>query len=64
MRSRGVNLGPTGRRRGRGRGREAEAAAPKSVCVTPYKVLRNPINRLRRNPNLDSTTYTITKTKT
>ena len=60
MRSKGVNLGPTGRRHGRGcgrghrrgrgrgrghrRGREAEAAAPKLVYVTPYKVLRNPIN--------------------
>jgi ribosomal protein L19E len=51
-------LGPTGRRRGRGR--EAEAA-PKLVYATPYKALRNPINRLRRDPNLDSTTYTITK---
>jgi len=62
MRSRGVNLGPTGRRRGRGR--EAEVVAPKLVCATPHKALRNPINRLRRDPNLDSTTYTITKIKT
>jgi len=44
MQSRGVNLGPTGRRRGRGRGREADTAAPKLVCTMPYKVLRNPIN--------------------
>jgi len=44
MRSRGVNLGPTGRRPRRGRGREADAAAPKLVCAMPYKVLRNPIN--------------------
>ena len=74
MRSRGVNLGPTGRRRGRrrsrrrgrgrGRGRKAEAAVPKLGYATPCKVLRNPINRLRRDPHLDSTTYTITKIKT
>jgi len=72
MQSRGVNLGLTGRRRGRGcgrgrgrgcgRGHKAEVAAPKSVCATPYKALRNPINRLRRDSNLDS--YTITKIKT
>ena len=61
MRSRGVNLGRTGRSPGRGRGRgcgrgrEAEAAAPKLVYATPYKILRNPINQLRRDPNLDST---------
>ena len=60
LRSKGVDLGPTGR----GRGREAEVAAPKSVCATPHKALRNPINRLRCDPNLDSTTYTITKIKT
>jgi ribosomal protein L19E len=66
MRSTGVNLGPTRRRRGRGRGQghEAEAAAPKSVYATPHKALHNPINRLRHDPNLDSTTYTITKIKT
>jgi len=68
IQSRGVDLGLTGRRRRRGRGRgcgrEAEVAAPKSVCATPHKALRNPINRLRRDPNLDSTTYTITKIKT
>jgi len=68
MRSKGVNLGPTGRRLGRGRGhgrrRKAEVVAPKLVCATPYKALRNPINQLRRDPNLDSTTYTITKIKT
>ena len=62
------SLGPTGRTlgrgRGRGRGREAEAVAPKLVCATPHKALRNQINRLRRDPNLDSTTYTITKIKT
>ena len=51
MQSRGVNLGPTGRRRGRGRGREAEAAALKLVYATPYKVLRNPINQFRRDPS-------------
>ena len=62
MQSKGVDLGPTGR--GRGRGREAEVAAPKSVCATPHKALRNPIDRLRCDPNLDSTTYTITKIKT
>ena len=28
MRGGGIDLGPTGRRRGRGRGREAEVAAP------------------------------------
>ena len=44
MRGGGINLGPTGRRRGRGRGREAEVAAPKLVCATPYKALQNPIN--------------------
>ena len=68
MRSRGVNLGPTGRLgarvRARAWARAAEVAAPKSVRVMPYKVLRNPINRLRRNLNLDSTTYNITKIKT
>ena len=69
MRSKGVDLGPTGRGRGRGReraragGREAEVAALKSVCATPHKALRNPINRLRCDPNLDSTTYTITKSR-
>ena len=57
MRSRGINLGPT-RRPG-----EAVAAA-KSVCGTPYIALRNLINRLSHDPNLDSTTYTITKIKT
>ena len=57
MRSRGVNLGPTGRARGR-------VAAPKSVCATPHKALRNPINRLSRDPNLDPTPYTITNIKT
>ena len=44
MQSKGVNLGPTGRGRGRGRGRKAEVAAPKLVCATPHKALRNPIN--------------------
>ena len=51
-------------RRRRGRGREAEAAVPKLGYATLYKVLRNLINRLRRDPNLDSTTYTITEIKT
>ena len=60
MQSKGVNLGPTRR----GRGREAEVAAPKLVYAISYKVLRNPINQLRRNLNLDSTTNTITKIKT
>ena len=75
MRSKGVNLSPTGRRPRRrhsrcrhGRkyrpGHKAEAAAPELVYVTPYKVLHNPINQLRRDPNLDSTIYTITKIKT
>ena len=69
MQSRGVNLGSTGRRRRRGCGREgvgreAEVAVPKLVCATPYKVLRNLFNQLRRDPNSDSTTYTITKIKT
>ena len=41
MRSRGVDLGPTGRMRGRGRGREIEVVALKLVCVTPYKILYN-----------------------
>jgi len=58
MRSRGVNLGPTGRVGAK------QVAAPKLVCATPYKALRNPINRLSRDPNLDSTTYTITKIET
>jgi ribosomal protein L19E len=51
MQSRGVNLGPTGRRRGRGRGhgRKAEVAAPKLVYMMPRKVLRNLINKLRRD---------------
>ena len=47
MQSKGVNIGPTGRKRGRGHGglrREAEVAAPKLVCATPYKALHNPIN--------------------
>ena len=48
MRSKGVNLGPTGRKPiGAGVG----AAAPKLVYATPYKVLRNLINYLRRDPN-------------
>ena len=70
MRSRGVNLGPTGRPGARARARAwarvraAEVAAPKSVRAMPHKVLRNPINRLRRDPNLDSATYNITKIKT
>jgi hypothetical protein len=62
MRSRGVNLGPTGRARGRVGAKQV--AAPKLVCATPYKALRNPINRLSRDPNLDPTTYTITNIKT
>ena len=49
---------------GVGVGREAEVAVPKLVYVTPYKALRKLINRLRRDPNSDSTTYTITKIKT
>jgi len=40
MRSRGVDLGSSGR----GRGREGEVAAPKLVYATPHKALRNPIN--------------------
>ena len=56
VRGRGVDLGPTGRA---GAG-VAEVAAPKSVCATPHKALRNPINRLKHDPNLDYTTYTIT----
>ena len=44
MQSRGVNLGPTGRRPGRRRGRGADTAALKLVCAMPYKILRNPIN--------------------
>jgi hypothetical protein len=62
MRSRGVDLGPTGPARGRVGAKQV--AAPKSVCVTPHKALRNPINRLSRDPNLDPTIYTITKIKT
>ena len=61
MRSKGVNLGPT--RRGRGRGHKVKVVAPKSVCATPHKTLRNPIDRLMCDLNLDSTTYTITKIK-
>jgi hypothetical protein len=68
MRSRGINLDPTGRGRGRRRGRGRvgvkQVVAPKLVCATPYKILRNLINRLSRDLNLDSTTYTITKIKT
>ena len=64
MRSRGVDLGPTGRGRARGRVGAKQVAAPKLVCATPYKILHNLINRLSRDPNLDSTTYTITKIKT
>jgi len=63
MRSRGIDLGPTGRV-GAWRVGAKQVAAPKSVCATPHKALRNPINRLSRDPNLDSTTYTITKIKT
>jgi hypothetical protein len=48
---------------GAGVGREAEVAVPKLVCATPYKALRKLINRLRRDLNSDSTTYTITKIK-
>jgi hypothetical protein len=59
MRSRGVNLGPTGRPWARGR-----EAAPKLVCATPYKAPCNPINQLSRDPNLGPTTYTITSIKT
>ena len=62
MRSRGVDLGPTGR--GRAWARAKQVAALESVCATPHKILRNLINRLSRDPNLDSTTYTITKIKT
>ena len=63
MRSRGIDLSLTGRL-GAGVGAVVEVAAPKSVCTTPHKVLHNPINRLRRDLNLDSTTYNITKIKT
>ena len=63
MRSRGINLSLT-RRLGAGIGVVVKVAAPKLVYTTPYKVLHNPINRLRRDLNLDSTTYNITKIKT
>ena len=62
MRSRGVNLGPTGRARGRVGAKQV--AAPELVFATPYKALRNPINRLSCDLNLDPTTYTITNIKT
>jgi hypothetical protein len=66
MRSTGVNLGPTGRvgvGAGVGVGVGVGASrVPKSVCATPYKALRNPINRPRCDLNLDSTTYTKIKT--
>ena len=55
MRSRGVNLGPTGRARGRVGAKQV--AAPKLVSATPHKALRNLINRLSRDLNLDPTTY-------
>ena len=55
-------MGPTGRARGRVGAKQV--AAPKLVCATPYKALRNPINRLSRDPNLGPTTYTITNIKT
>jgi len=48
----------------RGRVGAKQVAAPESVCATPHKILRNLIDRLSRDPNLDSTTYTITKIKT
>ena len=48
----------------RGRVGAKQVAAPESVCATPHKILRNLINRLSRDPNLDSTTCTITKIKT
>ena len=64
MRSRGVNLGPTGCAWARGRVGAKQVAAPKLVFATPYKALRNPINQLSRDPNLDPTTYTITNIKT
>ena len=47
MQSKGVNIGPTRRKRGRGHsglGRKVEVVVSKLVCVTPYKVLHNPIN--------------------
>ena len=60
----GMGTGVAGVGIGVGIGVGAKQAAPELVYATPYKVLRNPINRLRRDLNLDSTTYTITKIKT
>ena len=61
MQSKGVDLGPTGHGHRR---RHEVKVIPKSVYTTPHKALRNPINWLRYDPNLNSTTYTITKIKT
>ena len=64
MQSRDVDLDPTRRAWAHGRVGAKQMAAPKSACATPHKTLRNPINQLSRDPNLDPTTYTITKIKT
>ena len=64
MRSRGVDLGPTGRA-GAGVGVGAGSRGSTQISLRDAsQTLRNQINRLRRDLNLYSTAYNNTKIKT